>query len=495
MTQLSSIGTVSTQGSVNHNSNGLESTALLYTPSVEYYREILARDYVIEQLARRGYDFNIDDIASEQSADLGIGGTLNRRTHLKKVVLRDAAQNTLPLRIFLKIASEINLGTDASLANRHHELSDSMLYQYEQMRLWNSLGLPTPIVFGLDTVNHQRVTYYQLAMESWDGSTHDLNLLALRELGNRIRGSRKTYGPDEQAAYLRQLDEEKSFIVNSSLNTVRAFHIIGTEGLRNLTKLPTLGIFCHDDVEEYFLRKRAINYASQFYRYTHNMEKDESVPRLFLEKTVASLVHLVEPFRDESRYVYAQGDEYPQHFQFFSGFNGNRLSGIFDADHAMMTIPVYSYAKLLTSSLLNLTFEEELSYLSQVFSFEHPCSGGIYPSHLFGNLDMIQRDYVLTSLLTRFFNLGKKAADTYVHPQHHLRYESGISYSPGRTRFPIRDLIPVSVSYPSADYEIETQKKALETRLEIYEPLEFLNRQDLRAISEFKRYLTNNNLL
>ncbi|MBI4158989.1 hypothetical protein HY500_01890 [Candidatus Woesearchaeota archaeon] len=432
----------------NHVDSGNgKTTDLSYLPDLSYYRRILLTDERNRTaLAKRSLDFDI--AVSVEYRDPPLSGLLSR-TRLHRVTFRDSESRNLPLEVLLKVAHS---GFDVvDTARRHHpELNEAMIYQYDQMRFWNSIGLPAPLVFDLIEEEHKGVPHYYLAMEFWDGVTHDLNALALSQY------AKDTVGKNQEDF----VESEKDQIVRSSLETIRLFHVIGTKELRSRGHgLP----FVPENLEQYFIEDRGRRYFDRYLRLRleqglgSNYSEDLNT---ILGIFCGLLKPLIEPFHDKRALLYSQGDEYLHHLQ-YRQTNGNRITGMFDSDHVMMTRPEYSLAKLLTSHLLNLSLDQELAYVENVF-LDAP-QGERYSEVIkTGN---IIRDYVLVSLATRLFDIGKRASDALVNDQRNARFVTGVVFRPHKITFPLKEYTPVSARYPTVSESLTTQTKALQERL------------------------------
>ena len=463
------------------NSKGLDtlgSMGHLDLPDPEYYRRVLFSEQNRSEIASR-YGIVFEDLASVEYSNLTFGGLLSR-TRLHRVAFRDSEKRNLPLELLLKVAHPGFRSTDIS--RRHHvELGESMNYQYNQMRFWNVIGLPAPLVFDLSEGDHQGVVRYYLAMEFWDGNTHDLNVLAL----NQYAKDTSQDGRDQQPF----VDSEKDKIITSSLEAIGKFHVIGTKEARTRK----IQVFTPDNMYRYFVEDRGIPYFDKYLKLKSgsNMGFTEEI----LDSFCQVLLPFLEPFLMTEKNRYSQGDEYLHHFQYRHS-NGHKVTGIFDADHVMMIRPEYSLAKLLTSHLLDLGFEQELGYVESAFFSPNAPQGERYLG--LGSRRDTMKDYVLVSLATRLFDIGKRASHALRDDQVHTRIVTGLTFKPHKIEFPLKEYVPPSVRYPSINDSISVQIRALQDRLTRIEEGEFndvLYPRDIEHVKCLYSFLTKNSLL
>jgi len=432
-------------------------------PNLDYYMRILNEPGNRGKILRLHPDADFIDLAGIKYTSPPLTGLLSR-TALQRVTLFDGNGNDIDFEILLKVTRPGVQVIDTS--NRHHQsFVRGMQYQYDHMKFWNSVGILSPIVLDLSSVDHERQTYYYLAMEFWDGMTHDLNVLALEASKSGIMSSHKL-DPEQKREYARAIDEERSEIVNSSIMAIREFHLLGTQ---RLPDTPTLDVFIPDDVETYFLQKRGIHYLRRLLTYGTTLEGRMVFQPKYVQKDIEGLLRefsdlfmpLLEPFFMSEKFVYAQGDEYLHHLQ-FRDMSGSRETGMFDSDHVMMTRPEYSYAKLLTSHLLNLKLEEEMKFvLSAFFS-----RGENYDPTHFVSANRTLGDYLVVSLITRLLDMGKRASDGLINVPSNARLVSGVSYDNQGIRSSIPEgFIPSSVRYPDVVNSLRTQISSLDDRL------------------------------
>lgn len=457
----------------------LDSMSYLDLPDPEYYPRILFNEQNRNGIASR-YGLDPEDIASAEYSNLSFPGFLSR-TRLYRVTFRDSEKRNLPLEILLKVAHPGFTNTDIS--RRHHEeLESSMVYQYNQMRFWNAIGLPAPLVFDLSKGEHRGVVHYYLAMEFWDGNTHDLNVLALDQYARNT-----TSGGKNQQDFV---ESEKDNIILSSLEAIRRFHVVGTKEARTRR----IDVFTPHDVHRYFVEDRGALYFDKYLRL--KLEVGASDIEETLHSFCQVLIPLLEPFSVVEKYRYSQGDEYLHHFQYRQHNNGHRVTGIFDADHAMMTRPEYSLAKLLTSHLLDLSLEQELEYVKSTFFSSDAPQGERYLG--LGPTRDSMRDYVLISLATRLFDMGKRASHALREDHANARIVTGLTFKPHKTTFPLKEYVPPSVRYPIINDSISVQTRALQDRLDRTERGELggiLHSRDVEHVKGLHNFLARNNLL
>ncbi len=467
-------------GESNH-LDTLSSTSYPYLPDIQYYHGVLSNEQNRKEIASR-YDIDFEDLTSVEYSNLSFVGLLNR-TRLYRVTFRDFEKRNLPLELLLKVAHLGFRTTDIS--RRHHvELGESMMYQHDQIRFWNAASLPAPLVFDLNCVDHQGVVHYYLAMEFWDGNTHDLNVLALNQYARNTSQDKKN-----QQLFV---DSEKDNIVTSSLGAMRKFHVIGTKEAR--TK--GMHVFVPEDLNRYFIEDRGRLYFERYLK----LKSAQGMGLNGVEETLNSfcriLLPILEPLFDTQRNLYSQGDEYLHHFQYRQSSNGHKLTGIFDSDHVMMMRPEYSFAKLLTSHLLDLDFNNELTYVESTFFSPNAPQGERY-NRLISGKDVI-RDYILISLATRLFDIGKRASHALREDYINTRIVTGVTFKPHKIEFPLKEYVPPSVKYPSVKDSIAVQTRALQDRLTMIERGEFndiLHPQDRENIKGLQQFLIRNNLL
>ena len=147
---------------------------------------------------------------------------------------------------------------------------------------------------------------------------------------------------------------------------------------------------------------------------------------------------------------------------------------------------------MLTSHLLGLNPAKELIYLMHAFFPED--SPDKYDRRLFTR-EQIIKDYALVSLATRFFDIGKKAADTIINQERlESSWHRGWSYPKmHKVRFPVPEHIPVAVNYPPFNEIIDMQKEMLEDRFGAAERREhgykFLSTEERDSVLTFRDFL------
>src|SRR3989344_223245 len=187
--------------------NNKGSNNYAYLPGLEYYLGVLCNEQNREEMFSRWGGVSLEDVTSVEYSPLLYGGFSNR-TRLYRVTFRDFEKRNLPFELLLKIAHSGFEVVDIS--KRHHvKLTEAMDYQYDQMRFWNIVGLPAPLVLDLRGEEHRGIDYYYLVMEYWDGTTHDLNVLALNQYARNTLQN----GIDQQSF----VDSERHKIISSSL--------------------------------------------------------------------------------------------------------------------------------------------------------------------------------------------------------------------------------------------------------------------------------------
>ena len=161
-----------------------------------------------------------------------------------------------------------------------------------------------------------------------------------------------------------------------------------------------------------------------------------------------------------------------------------------------MMRPEYSFAKLLTSHLLDLDFNNELTYVESTFFSPNAPQGERY-NRLISGKDVI-RDYILISLATRLFDIGKRASHALREDYINTRILTGVTFKPQKLEFRLKEYVPPSVKYPSVKDSIAVQTRALQDRLTMIERGEFndiLHPQDRENIKGLQQFLIRNNLL
>ena len=446
-----------------------------FSPSplpVAELKNILKAGDNLELIEKKYGYFDIDGITGVQYSPYD-DASLLRRSVLHRLTLK--GERPIPLELISKIGVEDEEVIDIS--NRLHEsVRESAIFQYNQMKFWNTAKLPAPLVLGLRHRREEGHDCYYLVMEFWPGPTHDLNLLALRQ----ARKSLDTAGVMQRDLenilnnYRAAIDGEVETIVKSAIDAVRTFHLVGTKEIKKPVNERFNKKVMPVNVEEFYLDKRGLHYLKLLTQYlssagfSGNGRNNKRVGMEELEKRfIDSFRVMLRPFNEKNRLYYAQGDEYFHHSQFLSR-NGERKSGLFDADHVTWTRPEYSHAKMLTSHLLGLSKEDELRYA--IYAFFPDDRNEKYDRRLFTR-DGVIRDYVLASIKTRFFDIGKRASDGIRNRE---RSETlcfgGVPFPKmHKLNFPVLPHVPSAVNYPSVPETINLQKRALEDRFNAVE--------------------------
>lgn len=456
----------------------------------DFFKVLLTSGSNLEKLKRHYPSLDIASIDSVEYKDPPSTGLIER-TKLKRITFRGHDGRSLPLELLLKVAEQ---GTfrKGDIGYRHHKrVMSSMDYQKRQMEFWNSIGLRAPLVFGLMEHGGNPLLF----MEFLDGNSHDLNVIALKEARRTLDTIDLTSDNENKVdSHRKALADEENSIVNSSIDVVRMFHLHGTRELKQLNRLKTvLETYQPRDVEEYYLIQRGKHYFGRLLELFAKGKvlddpkfKQEDISRLVAEFSQL-LRPFIGPFADLDKLVYAQGDEYLHHLQ-YSNRNGERDSVMFDADHVMLTRPEYSYAKLLTSYLLALTYEREYSFLEQAFFPPHDHG---YPSHK--NTSKVIRDYSYIAIFNRLCDMGRRASDDIVNSATSVRFaRRGFIYNPIKVRFPVSDHIPQLVTYPSVKESILIQREQLADRLShLASDSKFFGREDRSNADNLRRFLTD----
>ena len=322
-------------------------------------------------------------------------------------------------------------------------------------------------------------------MEYWDGTTHDLNVLAL----NNYARNTSLSGINHQSF----VDSENDAIINSCLDAIRRFHVIGTKEARFRTEQ----VFVPEDLEQYFVEDRGRLYFDKYLKFKSIRGLGINGGEGNLDLFCRVLLPLLEPLFDRQWFLYSQGDEYLHHFQYRQLSNGHRVSGIFDSDHVMMMKPEYSFAKLLTSHLLDLDLGKEIEYVESTFFSPDDAPQGERYNRLISGRGII-RDYILVSLATRLFDIGKRASHALFADQINARFVTGVSFKPHKIEFPLKQFVPPSVNYPTIKDSIAVQTRNLMDRLVRVDQGELdciLHPQDVENIRKLQLFLTQNQLL
>jgi len=286
-------------------------------------------------------------------------------------VLELQGNNSLSLgKLFLQIYNSRKrrpVGESPAMSAQQLEMGglEEVAYRQKHMDFWNEVALPAPYLIGvareLDTNGDYAVG---LITEFWPGVTHDLDVLAIHKRMEQVEVLiRSEFTPESRREKLLEefgkLEEMRTNIVRSVLSTIDEFAVIGTEALemhRGLWKDTR-----HTDFE--FYKKKVLDYFSVAHDWHCVVDKklDLKGQKRRLRREFAKYMDpIVQAVADQTKFVYAQGDEFLHHFQYRKFTNGSSTklrSGVFDADHACFNRLERSRSKILLSPLLNFNYE------------------------------------------------------------------------------------------------------------------------------------------
>lgn len=296
---------------------------------------------------------------------------------LLRVVSTFNSVGGVPIQLFAKILHPGKRITSDTLDER--SLEERAKYEFEHLRAWNVMGLPSPATITLFSEDvggdGGKIRVYTILMEYIGTPAHDLDIIATntkitdytKRLGDPF------YTPEHKERLrnaIKSLGDRRKDILKSILQTQVETELRGTYYItvgEGKGKLKTHSYSATDQL------KSAVHCAKEFKRWNQVLGGivnpsarglDQSVGMsLGLECNEAfnGLVTFLFDNKEKKRYV--QGDEFLHHYMYDFKDGKRPVSVMIDANLAQLGDPLYGVMKTLTSPLLIGISYEELSEL------------------------------------------------------------------------------------------------------------------------------------
>ncbi len=245
-------------------------------------------------------------------------------------------------------------------------------YQFCNLKFWNEHGIPSPKVYKLYT----QKDYETIIMEYIPTPSHDLDIIAIDTIIQKLEEIEQDpfYSKEIKSQIpktIKSFNNLKNKIINSALCT-----IVKLSSLTNYIYSPEKDI--DNEVAKRIFKPTLEFYSNKFNYYLETYLKWYFIKKDldFNDKKIAeakkkfkeAINFLIAPLLEKKYWDYVQGDEYLHHFKFWKKEGEKKeKSYIFDADRSMLGRIELSFAKLLLSYLLDLSYEEVHDKLKNAF--------------------------------------------------------------------------------------------------------------------------------
>ncbi|MBI4154946.1 hypothetical protein HY498_02585 [Candidatus Woesearchaeota archaeon] len=359
-----------------------------YRPKLLYDENYYRSGRVAEILERIGINpLRVTRVVPSKRGDM-----LFNRSFLFRISLEDNQKETLGT-LFAKVYHPHKPTIPTS---RKKRLNLGQEYQYNLMKFWNELGIPSPIAIDYfeSTEYADNVAQYKtstLLMSAFNSPTLDLDVIAVDQLIKRINditkapfiGERGLLIRDNAAKDIKTLEQFKLNIVRSALDTINYVSIYCTSTLSNpesdLVKKVKDSLYKHPS--DYYVEKGFyyLKIASIWFLIKNGILSLDSIKKQngdyiiippqvkdFLDKYNDKLKRSFSLVSNLHRNIlfesFVQGDEYLHHFYYDK--NGPMLEKkvsnsdlkIFDSSYGMLGSFIRSKLPILVSHLLNFDY-------------------------------------------------------------------------------------------------------------------------------------------
>lgn len=387
------------------------------------------------------------------------------------------------------------------LSPQIRDLSNSIKYQYDQMKFWNNCELSSaPLVIAYDKkpvqIDKEKYFLNWLLMEFCPGSSLDFDVLAIDQkieylkerLEDRFLGAEEKHNIRTDIGFLKEF---RMSSLEELLRTVNHFGLIGAYNYRKGTKFPSKDFLVDENKSPLEAMSSAIE-KGQFYferfmlwNLVNKGEIDIEAVRknqipsgiykkvLKARKDFTSLISsFVEPLSEIHKYLYRQGDEFLHNASWYKAKKGDITKDeviLYDACHAHMGRLELGKIKAILNHVANLNYDVATSlFLTSEENFNHLILGlGTNPKtskdwegiddYFVDELQNL-KDFDFLSIWEIMCCMGRRAQHELINKQYYEKFLGHpVGYSPV-LGLPLISKMPETVSLDAYRAEIAIPK-------------------------------------